>query len=103
MPREQINYPRVKDQLVSHGIEGTPIPTSEPEAGHDAGFVHVGWNKAGWVQVSMWASAKYLQFAAGNLSDGNGVIYSEVLTRAEVNKMIQALRRARDAAYGADA
>ena len=35
--------------------------------------------------------------------EGPVVMFTEVLTRSELNRMIRALRRARDAAYGADA
>lgn len=64
------------------------------------------WNReAGWVQVSIEMTAAQWIVNADELRDGNvshRAIYTDVLTRQEINHMIRTLRRARDAAYGSD-
>lgn len=96
MPREQINY----RQIVTENA-GTPneIHTERPTT-----CVHVGWNRAGWVQVSLaLPSVELAKWTASLSDDPEPSLFSEVLTRDDVNKMIRALRKARDQAYGSDA
>lgn len=98
MPREQINHAPI---IIKH--EGTP---NERHEALDAICAAVGWNRAGWAQVSLSLSRSRLQQLANEYSElpsDEVSLYSEVLTRTELNKMIKTLRKARDQAYGADA
>lgn len=57
------------------------------------------------MQVALEADVSYLTFAVetpnGETSDRT-LLYTPVLSRAEINKLIRTLKRARDKAYGAD-
>lgn len=55
--------------------------------------VSVGWNKAGWVQLNMEP--------VDARSTGDWHIVD--LDRGDINRLIRALRKARDQAYDADA
>lgn len=99
MPREQINYPgaQVQTDLATGKLE--TIAAAEPA-------LHVNWHPApaGHVQVAFEADPSYLKIALESPNEENGrtSMYSPVLERAEINKLIRVLRRARDAAYGRD-
>jgi len=100
MPKEQINYPRVR-QIEQDGATLTVPDVSRVP---DDICVHVGWNRAGWVQVSLSLYAERLAQIASQVGTDHEVsVYSETLSREEINKMIRALRKARDQAYGSDA
>jgi len=67
----------------------------------------VNWNReAGWVQVSMSIPAEKwdeINNANGDLPTTPYVpVHTDIWTRQEINGMIKTLRRARDAAFGAD-
>lgn len=67
----------------------------------------VTWNRdAGWVQMSLDIPRKKweenYQFIAQETSISSRALYTDILTRTEINNLIKTLRRARDAAYGAD-
>jgi hypothetical protein len=105
MPREQINYPQF-GVVIDPGDSGHPVGT---EIEKHPSAIHVGWNRAGWVQLSLEADPSYFRFVADNpdgapFDDGSQgtSAYSPVLNRVEINKLIRALRRARDQAYGRD-
>jgi hypothetical protein len=90
MPRETV-VPSQPAHQPTFNAAGVPRPSSEPpEPQHG---LSVGWNKIGWVQIHMvpdqWEST------------GEWTIVD--LDRASINRLIRTLRRARDAAYGADA
>lgn len=102
MPKEQINYPRIR-QVLQDGASITLPVASEVS---DDVCVSVGWNRSGWVQVTLETPTKHLaQVLASYANDnvGDAVVYSETLSREEVNKLIRTLRKARDQAYGSDA
>jgi hypothetical protein len=104
MPREQINHPQEPDIVSDTGDKAVPEPIGTKVMENPA-VVHVGWNRAGWVQVSIEADQTYFRFVAENpdaQGDGRTTAYVPPLSRDEVNKMIRALRRARDQAYGRD-
>lgn len=100
MPREQINYP---DLSVSK-------EPSSPGAGvtYHESALHVSWhpdrNGVGIVQIAVEADPNYLRMAVDspNELDGRTSVYTPVLERAELNKLIRVLKRARDQAYGRD-
>jgi len=106
MPKEQINYPRVVE-VTCASSDGTPNSTEKWEDP----LVNVNWRNSpdgtGHVQVSLDLPEKYLRMAVeslnGDLVTGSSLAWSPVLDRHDINRMIRALRRARDAAYGADA
>ena len=107
MPREQITFAKHEMVTGPHLSDGTPDPESshttmiEPE-------LHVHWSPAaagGHVQMSLevdveWATRLVDDAAADDRS--RITIYAGVLTRAEINRAITILRRARDRAYGKD-
>ena len=97
MPKEQINHPKIITRN-----EGTP---NEVHEATDATCVHVGWNRAGWVQVSLSLSRERMHKWVASLThdEPSLSLYSEVLDRGEINRLIRTLRKARDQAYGADA
>lgn len=109
MPREQIT----RDEFDTTG--------NQRERAH----VHVGWNKVGeWVQVSLAVSPQYARFGIDQAAaeakrfyagrDDMQVdedtfvamqpvkLFSDSLTRTEINDLIRVLRRARDQAFGRD-
>lgn len=88
MPREivtQPEAPKFNATEVPMPDGGTPL---EPMRG-----LSVGWNKVGWVQIHM--------FPDGWETTGDWTIVD--LGRGDINRLIRTLRKARDAAYGADA
>jgi len=109
MPRTQINYPKValsSATVMTGGLPGSP----EPEGDYvGESILHVTWSpadKGAHVQVALEVEQGYAKMA---LEHPNGeqptttYLYSPALDRAQLNKMITALRRARDQAYGKDA
>lgn len=102
MPREQINYPSTAYSV--SGAPGDPegITYRDPE-------LHVNWHNdgvtgQGFIQVSLNIDTVQLEHLSkrrdGKVS--HQAIYTPVLTRSEVNKLIRVLRTARDKAYGRD-
>jgi hypothetical protein len=100
MPREQINYPGAEMEM----DPGTPGSSKVIKVADPA--LHVSWHQApaGHVQVAFEADPSYLKIALESPNEDNGrtSMYSPVLERVEINKLIRALRRARDQAYGRD-
>ena len=112
MPRE-----RITDPSTVYVLDGNDL---EPEAGESVpkGAVpvqvpqlHVSWSKGdteygggSHVQVSMQVDAKHVEERAKSNDDivGFNWFYTDSLDRATINKMIRALRKARDAAFGRD-
>lgn len=112
MPREQINYPKSADlaELVVSDTGGEAVPDKDsPIPGEvirrNAPTLHVGWHRNAWLQLSIEGDVTYFRFAAdtpdGSTSD-RSTVYTEPLTRDEVNKLIRSLRRARDQVFGRD-
>jgi hypothetical protein len=119
MPSEKINFTDVQRMHHSCNVdteECTCTPTAETRPG-----VRVNWGAGGHdkldisnVQIALevyeqpsWAD----WIATEPWSTGNSAfphpptkqtIYSDVLSRSELNKLIKVLKRARDAAYGSD-
>lgn len=58
--------------------------------------VHVGWSRQGYVEVGV------AEFAIATQDNEGGGHYT-TLDRAGLNRLIRTLRKARDAAFGADA
>lgn len=106
MPKTQINYQR---ELRTSGNVGPDEPGTV-EYLYDP-IVNVNWRNCpegtGHVQLSLDVPVNYLKMALesqnGILVSGSSLVWSPVLDRGEINRMIQALRKARDGAYGADA
>lgn len=118
MPKEQINYPRTKKVHQScfapagDGEEGpcicTPLAETWPTVAVRWGDVNDGnvqlvlmvheqpaWDD--WVATKPWDGPS--AYPAPPVVDER---HSAVLSRKDVNKLIQVLRRARDQAYGRD-
>lgn len=88
MPRETVVQP---ESLLRNPVgEGMPPGSRTLE---EALGLSVGWNKIGWVQIHM--------FPKEYESTGDWSIVD--LDRGSINRLIRTLRKARDAAYGADA
>ena len=103
MPREQINYEKVKT-LVDEGVISDLPPTGD-QVRVGTPTLHVSWLRDGFVQVAIEGDVSYFRFAA-NTPDGvtsdRSTVYTEPLDRDEINKMIRTLRRARDQVFGRD-
>lgn len=99
MPREQINYPAAVMETGADGGAPSVIKAAGPA-------LHVSWHAspAGTVQIRFDANPDFIQEAADfpDPETGRSAMYTDELTRAEINKMIRTLRRARDQAYGKD-
>lgn len=95
MPREQITFRK---------IDTTTIEDREVHTERETVNVHVGWNRAGWVQVSLAATRRnFEQVIEASHGEPEIFLFSEVIERGDLNKLIRALRKARDQAYGSDA
>lgn len=122
MPREQITHNPIIQSQTPPSVDGLPSATINVEQSRRN--VHVAWNprEAGWVQIavdltvaeirSLLEHAEREAAAAARANEDIGEymteahpvkVFSDVLDRAEVNKTIHVLRRARDSAYGKDA
>lgn len=119
MPREQINFPNVvavridKDGNELEYEPGTPVPPDDYGVFPDPAL-HVHWQQPaelagsvhtpGHVQVSVQMDAKYFKARAAHLdaSVSDTSIFTPLLSRSEINKLIRVLRSARDKAYGRD-
>lgn len=95
MPKETIRYGETVKRYTEEPDKGTAgiryinMPT-----------LQVQWEREGeWVQVQLYASSSYWAELA---ADDSIVATSDKLSRTDLNHMIKTLRRARDAAYGAD-
>jgi hypothetical protein len=110
MPKEQINYPEpfVPREPSSDGPSTDPAIHGEswPEP-----TVHVSWLGAtgdhdGHAQVAIKAPRAYLKMLVeedgAQAADAGPGVYSPVLDRTALNRLIRVLRRARDQAYGRD-
>ena len=95
MPKEVIYSP---DGPMVYTPEG-PVSPEDATPGQGAlvaqRAIHAGWAKAGHVEVG---SAEF-EPATDSIIHG----FAVRLERKEINRLIQALRRARDQAFGADA
>lgn len=106
MPREQINFPDLS--AGPSAPDGVPV---HGEAWREPAL-HVSWMSmpdenmepvGGHVQVAFEADPSYFTGAA-KVPDSNGRarVYSIALSRTEINRMIRALKRARDQVHGRD-
>ena len=74
----------------------------------DDGTVSVGWTKDRDVQLGVERGpvVRYVGGAVAanmNVTAGGSSLFATLTDRAAVNRLIRSLRRARDAAFGADA
>lgn len=122
MPKEQVNFSRTHKMHHSCGLGDSEECTCTPTADAMPGVV-VRWGAGGhdrfdignvqvtlleyeqppwaeWIATDPWGDPKNL--TAFPTPPVKREIHSAVLTRSEINKLIQVLRRARDAAYGTD-
>lgn len=103
MPREQINFPAIQD-VKNFDPTGAPI---HGEAWRDPVLL-VSWqanpDHEGHVQVALSNPQSYLKSAMGSAvtSDQDIELFTPVLNRDQLNRLIRVLRRARDQAYGRD-
>ena len=92
MPKKQINYP-----ILSERVHAT--------ATGEATTLLVGWNANGWVQVGLEVEVAYAQFAIDSpngRTDQRTILYTPVLSHAEIDDMIRTLRKAKRKAYNHD-
>lgn len=99
---------------VTYAILSKEYFIGDPDVPSDATITEdvsldVGWNRdAGWVQITMSIPPDKWKFLSEYFSDTDNdgvlpkVLNTGSLTRQEINAMIKTLRRARDAAFGAD-
>ncbi len=107
MPRQDIIYFRAGSPEVL--TESVGQPATEERYGLDIAWAREGEygdGGPGNVQIGMAFSPQELRRLGAPYKDGGFPImrglYTKPLTRDELNLMIRTLRRARDAAYGAD-
>jgi len=126
MPKERIKHGRImiRDAQRSKDIGGITVPGAVLEYEHDGETpipetattsvmpsLDLYWNRDyGEVQLSFVAEKRWFIDALEEPMTSEQVdpatqisIYSESLSRSELNHFIRTLRRARDAAFGADA
>lgn len=111
MPKETV-VPSSWDIYNKEGHQvnaGVGEPGEVPEGGHIdyAPGVELNWSRdQGHVQLSIEFPREQWIANAETLKDDPQVtkraIYTDSLSRYQINKLIKLLRRARDAAYGAD-
>lgn len=102
MPREQINYPSAYFEMdADTGVSKKVAPADSA--------LHVSWDTTGTLQIGYETdrktAAEILDARSPHFDGGEpsrAVMYTPVLSRSEVNKLIRVLRRARDQAYGKD-
>lgn len=108
MPKEQINFPRWRK--MEHSLPGMASEQAATAERDDTLFVrwHDGTQVEGYVQL---ATVSYKPCAWADSDDAvvwpssalnPSETYSPVLSREDLNRLIKALRRARDQAYGRD-
>lgn len=124
MPRERIHHGKMCVYLPSDDTDTTGYPLQArvytewtPELGKELGpdaemftepSLDISWTRepAGYVQTSICFSRERWIEIGKMLEDDHLVseysIYTDVLSRDEINNMIRVLKRARDQAYGAD-
>lgn len=116
MPREQINYPSLtsKTEQIALRDEGkSDAPTPEFGPWNDSSL-HVGWQGLGadenvttrygigWVQLGLEVDTEYARFAMqspNGATDDRTVLWTPVLSPAELDKAIAVLKRARRSAH----
>ena len=92
MPKKQINYPTLSE-------EEHATVTGENTT------IIVGWNATGWVQVGLEVDIAYANFAVtfpNGKTDQRTILYTPVLSHAEIDDMIRTLRKAKRKAYNHD-
>jgi hypothetical protein len=107
MPRERIQRPRFNEVVT--------VPGQGELRESDAPLLHIVWSPSadpvngsnnGWVQVMLECDREWLDNVLAEKAEqdnGKVTLYSECLTREEMNSAIRTLRRARDRVHGADA
>lgn len=130
MAREQITHNRIVDQVTAPDPSGVRAAIIHQEL--QRRNVHVQWNRVGsqdgagletgWLQLGidltvaevrdllLYAEDEAARAAAANAHIGEYAtekhtvrVWSDTLSRPEINKAVNALRRGRDVAYGKDA
>lgn len=104
MPREQINYPvPVPVDFVKDGETVVDVVLKVPDS---VTVAHIGWNKDGqWAQIGLQVDKAHLLELLAIYEpnpDGTVFLWSEVLDRTALNKLVRCSRKARDDAYGRD-
>lgn len=126
MPRERIQHGKL--YVEDNTIESTPIisgtgedtglrahalreyrPGEELEVGNkitEMPSLDITWRgDPGWVQVSIEAPSDWwdrFEESRKESDQSHYGVFTDVLTRDEINKMIRTLRRARNAVFGSD-
>lgn len=104
MPREQINYPGAY-------YEADPKTGASSLVAPADAALHVSWDVHGTLQIGYETDRDTAAAmvkdpgvpTSGESQDADRItMYTPVLDRHEVNKLIRTLRRARDHAYGKD-
>lgn len=119
MPRERIQHGKqyVEISKFKHGesepskvnsveyVPGEPIP--DGSIIREEPSLDLVWNReGGWVQIGFSAPRdwweRFFESHSHTPDVSELVAFTNVMPRSEINNMIRTLRRARDAAYGAD-
>lgn len=112
-------FPHAAGHVVEQGAPVTEVPTvllgevpsaRRGTAGTSEQTISVSWlnssDGTGWVQLALEGDVDYFKFVQefpdADSTSERTTAYTPVLDRQEINRLIKALRRARDAAYGRD-
>ena len=113
MPREQINHPDLNYKAFQQGLrDRSPddIPKSEWEPWNESSL-HVGWQSSdagtdrhgiGWVQIGLEFDVEYARFALATpngVTDDRSTMWTPPMSPAEIDRLIETLRRARRKAF----
>lgn len=119
MPRERVHHGKIwkNSPLTNQSegeIQGVSVSEYTPDTPVRSGeylvedpSMDIDWNRDhGYVQVSIDMPRETWIERAKSIEDDSQIIksavYTNTLTRKEINHMIRTLRRARDAAFGRD-
>ncbi|UAJ80160.1 hypothetical protein IT072_03685 [Leifsonia sp. ZF2019] len=101
MPREQINHPPTPSSRVP--ISGAGVPAGFDFAPWMDPAIHVGWHPGSWVQLGLELDISYARFAIASpngSTPGRTLVWTDVLTSDEIDKLIATLKRAKRKAFG---
>lgn len=105
MPKEQITFAM---REFAFPPDGGPAAPTDAKCNIDP-TLHVNWRNStdgdGHVQIMLQAPLSYLKLAMDSPNGDEAEttqLWSPVLDRADINRMIRVLRHARDKSYGRD-
>lgn len=96
MPREQINHPPTPSLRVP--IEDPTGPAAFEHVPQTDAAVHIGWHPGSWVQIGLEVDVAYARMAIDSPNGADNsrtLMWTDVLTEDDINRMIATLKRAK--------